>query len=105
MTPKKALKSGPSKKLILDALRKVIDPELNINIVDLGLIYKISVSPIIVTFTLTSPGCILAGTIHKSIETAVRKVKGVKEVRLDLVWDPPWTVDKISQKYQAEFGI
>jgi len=76
-----------------------MDPELHINIVDLGLIYSIKTNPTTITFTLTSPGCILAGTIHKLIGAAV---KGAK---LDLVWDPPWTIDKISPKYQAQFGI
>lgn len=76
-----------------------MDPELHINIVDLGLIYRVKTNPIIITFTLTSPGCILAGTIHKLIGAAV---KGAK---LDLIWDPPWTPDKISLKYRAELGF
>lgn len=102
MTPKPTKKSGPSKPEILKSLKTVIDPELNINIVDLGLIYGVDISPVTVTvtFTLTSPGCILAGTIHKMIEKAVKN-----NVKLVLVWDPPWTVDKISPKYQAQFGI
>ena len=99
MTPKKALKSGPSKQEIIRALKSVFDPELHINIVDLGLIYGIQTNPTIITFTLTSPGCILAGTIHKLIGTAVKNAK------LDLVWDPPWTPDKIAPKYRAELGF
>lgn len=87
------------------ALHRVIDPELHINIVDLGLIYEVKTSPVTITFTLTSPGCILSGTIHKLIETTVKKVPGVEQVKLDLVWDPPWTPDRISPKYQAEFGL
>ena len=99
MTPKPVPKSGPSKQEILKALKTVIDPELHINIVDLGLIYGVKTNPTIITFTLTSPGCILAETIHKLIGSAV---KGAK---LNLVWDPPWTTDKISTKYKAEFGL
>lgn len=107
MTPKPVKKSGPNKPDIIRALKTVIDPELHINIVDLGLIYGVSISgsSVAVTLTLTSPGCILAGTIHKLIETAVKKVSGVEQIKLDLAWDPPWTPDRISPKYQAEFGL
>jgi len=91
----------------MTTLRQIMDPELHINIADLGLIYGVDISPttVTVTFTLTSPGCILAGTIHKLIEKAVKKVSGVKEVKLELVWDPAWTSDKIAPKYRAEFGF
>src|SRR6185312_3479821 len=85
------------------ALRKVKDPELNLNIVDLGLVYEIAVdgSEVDINMTLTSPGCPAGPQIMGDIERAVKALPGVTAVRLNLVWDPFWTPDKIEPRVRA----
>lgn len=92
---------------IREALKGVIDPELHINIVDLGLIYDVreEAGEVEVEMTLTTPGCPLAPVIDKLVKDAVYKVEGVKEVTLELIWDPPWTQDMISDEGKVELGI
>lgn len=97
------------KNHIITALKTVIDPELHINIVDLGLIYDIEIDQdkgeIKITMTLTTPGCPLSYIFQDVIPEAVKKVEGVKEVKIHLVWDPPWDPDKISDEQLEELGI
>ena len=92
---------------VREALKTVIDPELHINIVDLGLVYDVREEGGIVEveMTLTTPGCPLAGVIDTKIREAVMKVNGVKEVTLELIWDPPWTQDMMSEEAKAELGF
>jgi len=92
---------------VREALRNVIDPELRINIVDLGLIYDVREEggEVEVELTLTSPGCPLAGVIDERIKEVVGKVEGVKEVIVEIVWDPPWTQDMMSDEAKAELGF
>ncbi len=89
------------------ALKTVFDPELHINIVDLGLVYDVREEGGIVEveMTLTSPGCPLAGEIDSRIREVVGKIKGVKEVTLELIWDPPWTSEMMSDEAKAELGL
>lgn len=88
-------------------LRKVLDPELNINIVDLGLIYDVREEDgeVEVEMTLTSPGCPLAGEIDQKIREMVEPLEGVKKLIIEIVWDPPWNTDMISEEYKAELGL
>jgi metal-sulfur cluster biosynthetic enzyme len=92
---------------VREALKEVIDPELRINIVDLGLIYDVREEggEVEVELTLTSPGCPLAGVIDSRIKEVVGKIKGVKEVVVEIVWDPPWTQDMMSDEAKAELGF
>ncbi|MDP5273019.1 metal-sulfur cluster assembly factor [Chengkuizengella axinellae] len=86
---------------IYDKLRTVIDPELNINVVDLGLIYEIEITKlndVYIQMTLTTPGCPLHDSITSGVEAAVVSLDGVNRVEVDLVWDPPWSPDKMSQE-------
>mgnify|MGYP001575671179 CR=1 FL=1 len=89
------------------ALRRVVDPELHINIVDLGLIYDVRGEKGVVgiEMTLTSPGCPLASVIDSEINRVVKKIKGVKKVTLELIWDPPWTSDMMSEEAKAQLGF
>ena len=89
------------------ALRKVKDPELNLNIIDLGLVYDISVdgSDVNIDMTLTSPGCPAGPQIMGDIERAVKALPGVASVNLNLVWDPFWTPDKIEPRVRAYMGL
>ena len=94
-------------KKVRAALKEVMDPELRINIVDLGLVYDVREEKgvVEVEMTLTSPGCPLAGEIDARIKEAVGKVKGVKRVTLELTWDPPWTENMMSDEAKAELGF
>lgn len=94
-------------KKVRMALKTVIDPELRINIVDLGLVYDVreEAGEVEIEMTLTSPGCPLAGIIDEEIKKVVKKVKGVKKVTLELIWDPPWTENMISDEARAELGF
>ncbi len=92
---------------IREALRKVIDPELGVSIVDLGLIYDVRYEDgeAEVEMTLTSPGCPLAPIIDKQVREALKTVPEVKNVSVELVWDPPWSPDAISEELRAELGL
>lgn len=89
------------------ALREVIDPELGVSIVDLGIIYDVRYEngEAEVEMTLTSPGCPLAPVIDKKIKDALRGVSEVKKLTVELVWDPPWSRDLMSDELKAEFGF
>lgn len=83
---------------VTDQLRQIDDPELGLNLVDLGLIYGIEIADGVVTvrMTLTTPGCPLHETILPAVEQLVGAIDGVRDVRVDLVWDPPWTPERLS---------
>ncbi len=88
------------------ALTDVIDPELGINVVDLGLIYNIQIEEkkISVDMTLTTPGCPLAGMLSGSVEQALREAFPGMDVEVSLVWDPAWTPDMLSDSAKAQLG-
>lgn len=89
------------------ALRKVKDPELNLNVVDLGLIYDISVdgANVNVDMSLTSPGCPSGPQIMGDVERMVKTVDGVEEVAVNLVWSPMWTPERIEPRVRAYMGM
>src|SRR5690242_12127019 len=89
------------------ALRKVKEPELNLNIIDLGLVYDISVEDgdVNVDMTLTSPGCPAGPQIMGDIERVLKAMPGVGSVNLNLVWEPFWTPDKIEPRVRAYMGL
>lgn len=92
---------------IREALRKVMDPELGVSIVDLGLIYDIryEAGEAEVEMTLTSPGCPLAPIIDKKVREALAGVPEIEHLEIDLVWDPPWSKELISDELRAELGL
>jgi metal-sulfur cluster biosynthetic enzyme len=96
----------PTTDQVLDSIRTVTDPELGINVVDLGLIYEVKVegNAIRVRMTLTSPGCPMAGMIASDVEEALRQGFPGREVSVDIVWDPPWTTDRLSAAARAALG-
>lgn len=84
---------------VIEGLSSVYDPELPVNIYDLGLIYDFDISPkgdVKVTMTLTAPACPVAGILPQQVAEAVAKVPGVGQVEVELVWDPPWTKERMS---------
>jgi FeS assembly SUF system protein len=93
---------------IVDALRKVYDPELPVNIYDLGLIYGIDIAAngnCHIDMTLTAPACPVAGMMPVMVKNALEQVEGVGEVEVDLVWDPPWSQDKMSEEAMLQLGL
>lgn len=92
---------------IRETLRQVIDPELDCNIVDLGLVYGIAIkgAKIIVTMTLTTPGCPMHESIAWGVKTALLNLEGVEDVEVKIVWDPPWTPARMSPFARAATGI
>nr|VFK45709.1 MAG: FeS assembly SUF system protein [Candidatus Kentron sp. TC]VFK47511.1 MAG: FeS assembly SUF system protein [Candidatus Kentron sp. TC]VFK60900.1 MAG: FeS assembly SUF system protein [Candidatus Kentron sp. TC] len=96
------------KEAIIAALRQVYDPEIPINIYDLGLIYRVDVSSngmAYLDMTLTAPGCPVAETFPGMVESAVRSVPGVLDARVTLVWEPPWNQDNMSDEAKLELGL
>ncbi|MCH2191857.1 MAG: SUF system Fe-S cluster assembly protein [Gammaproteobacteria bacterium] len=93
---------------IVEALRTVYDPEIPVNIYDLGLIYGFKVDDnyfVDVTMTLTAPGCPVAETFPGIVENAVKSVVGVSDAHVELVFDPPWTMDNMSEEAKLELGM
>jgi len=97
----------PSADQVKLALRKVKDPELNLNIVDLGLVYDIMVdaADVQIDMTLTSPGCPAGPQIMGDVERAVKAMPGVANVAINLVWQPFWSPDKIEPRVRAYMGL
>ncbi len=98
---------APTDEQVKLALRKVKDPELNLNIIDLGLVYDVSVvdGTVAVDMTLTSPGCPAGPQIMDDAERVVRAMPGVADVVMNLVWEPYWTPDRIEPRVRAYMGL
>ena len=93
---------------VLEALKTVRDPEIPVNLVDLGLIYELIVKQggiVFVEMTLTTPACPVAQSMPGEVETAIAAVPGVNEVRVKLVWSPPWDKDRMSEEAKLELGL
>jgi FeS assembly SUF system protein len=93
---------------VLDALKTVRDPEIPLNLVELGLIYELLVKKggiVFVEMTLTTPACPVAQSMPGEVEAAIAAVPGVSEVRVKLVWNPPWDRDRMSEEAKLELGL
>ena len=93
---------------VVDALREIFDPEIPVNIYDLGLIYGVDVSPeadVVVTMTLTTPHCPVAESMPNEVELRVLSVPGIRDAEVKLVWDPPWDPSKMSDEARLELGM
>lgn len=93
---------------VIAALRTVYDPEIPINIYDLGLVYDIELLPegrVDIRMTLTAPACPVAGEMPGVVEERVLQVPGVSEARVDLVWDPPWGRERLSEEAKLQLGL
>jgi metal-sulfur cluster biosynthetic enzyme len=92
---------------VRDALRQVIDPELGCNIVDLGLLYDIQISDgkVTVRMTLTTPGCPMQESLAWGVQSALLNLEGVETVDVELVWDPPWSPDRMTDEGRAQLGV
>ena len=96
------------KEKIVSEIKKIYDPEIPVNIYELGLIYKIEIkntNQVEVEMTLTSPNCPVAESLPKMVKDNILSVEGVSEVDLKLVWNPPWTQDKMSEAAKLELNL
>jgi metal-sulfur cluster biosynthetic enzyme len=98
---------GPSRDAVLEALRNVYDPELGINIVDLGLVYEVEIKDgeVDITYSLTTMGCPIGPMIEEQMQGFLAGVPGVKEVRAEMVLRPPWSPDMMSEEAKAALGV
>jgi FeS assembly SUF system protein len=93
---------------IVDILKTIFDPEIPVNIYDLGLIYSVIINAeaeVLVEMTLTAPGCPVAATFPGTVEGFVAAVDGVKLARVELVWDPPWTQERMTEAARLQLGL
>ena len=97
----------PTKDEVIEALRQVEDPELGMDIVDLGLLYDVEVEGprVKVTHTLTSMGCPVGPMIQEDIHRVTSEVEGVEDIDIELTWDPPWSPDRMSDDAKFILGI
>ena len=96
------------KNQVIEEVKKIFDPEIPVNIYELGLIYKIEVdekSKVNIDMTLTSPNCPVAESLPNQVKENIMKVEGVSEVDLKVVWDPPWSQDKMSEAAKLELNL
>ena len=96
------------KRKVIEKIKKIYDPEIPVNIYDLGLIYKIEVddkNKVNIDMTLTSPNCPVAESLPKSVKDNIVTIEGVSDVDLNLVWEPPWDKDKMSEAAKLELNL
>ena len=96
------------KEQVVSEIKKIYDPEIPVNIYELGLIYKIEIKDakkVSIDMTLTSPNCPVAESLPRMVKDNILKLDGVHDVNLNLVWDPPWTKDKMSEAAKLELNL
>ena len=96
------------KNKVIEEIKKIYDPEIPVNIYELGLIYKIDVDEkniVNIDMTLTSPNCPVAESLPNEVKENIKKVEGVSDVNLNLVWEPPWDKDKMSEAAKLELNL
>ena len=96
-----------TEEIVLEQIKQIIDPDIGLNIVDMGLIYGVDINDDIVniTMTLTSPGCPAAPQLLNGSQTVVQQLDGVEEVNVNVVWTPPWDPDMMSEEAKLKLGM
>ncbi len=100
--------AAPLRERVIEALRRIYDPEIPVNLYDLGLIYAVEVTQegdVSITMTLTTPHCPVAESMPYEVEARVLGVEGVRDVEVHLVWDPPWDMSMMSDEARLELGL
>lgn len=98
---------APLREKVIAVLKNIFDPELPVNIYDLGLIYEIDVtgSDVSIVMTLTTPNCPVAGSMPASVECAIQELQEVNNVKVELTWNPPWNQDLLSDEVKLSLGL
>ncbi len=107
-SPLDSLNAQATEALIVEVLRTIFDPELPVNIYDLGLIYSVEVDAAgvaTIQMTLTTPACPVAETLPPEVEAKVKSVDGVSDAHVELVWEPPWTPDRMTEAAKLDAGL
>ena len=107
-SPIDKLKAQATEAQVIEVLRTCYDPEIPVNLYELGLIYDIAVSAegnVHIQMTLTSPACPVAGSLPPEIEAKVRAMEDVHEAKVEVIWDPPWTPEKMSEAARLQLNI
>jgi FeS assembly SUF system protein len=107
-SPQDAITAAQVEANVIAALRTIYDPEIPVNIYDLGLIYGLDVDAsgkVDIRMTLTAPACPVAGTFPATVEQRLYEVPGVSEVRVELVWEPAWSMDRLSEAAKLQLGM
>jgi FeS assembly SUF system protein len=102
------IEGDTTEERIVSAIRTVYDPEIPVNVYDLGLVYTIGVDDdfrVDITMTLTAPACPVAGILPQKVAEAVSRVDEVTDVKVELVWDPPWSQERMSDEAKLELGL
>jgi len=97
----------PTTEQVLEVLKEVHDPEIGVNVVDLGLIYDVAIQDgqVHVKMTLTAPGCPMHDTIARAAEMAIETLDGVEKAQVEMVWDPPWTPERLTDEGRRLLGF
>ena len=96
------------KEKVIEEIKKIFDPEIPVNIYELGLIYKIEVddkNKVDLDMTLTSPNCPVAESLPNQVKSSIMNIEGVSDINLNLVWEPPWSKDKMSEAAKLELNL
>jgi FeS assembly SUF system protein len=107
-TPASAAEGSVTEDRVIDVLKTCFDPEIPVNIYELGLVYGISINPegrVDVTMTLTTPACPVAGSLPGEVEAKIRSLPGVRDVKVDLVWDPVWNPNMMTEAARLQLGF
>jgi FeS assembly SUF system protein len=107
-SPADKLRAQATESEVIEVLKTVRDPELPVNIYEMGLIYAVEVNPenvVTIRMTLTTPMCPVADILPREVEAKVKAIHGVKDAKVDLVWDPPWTPERMSEAARLEAGL
>ena len=102
------IKAQATEAAVIEVLRTVFDPEIPVNIYELGLIYNVDVDAegvVDVKMTLTSPACPVAGSLPPEVEQKIKSVAGVTNAKVEVVWEPPWTPERMSEAAKLELGM
>ncbi len=107
-SPVEQLQAQALESTIIEVIRTCYDPEVPVNIYELGLIYGVDVQPggkVHIKMTLTSPACPVAGTLPPEVERKIKAIDGVTEAKVEVVWDPPWSMERMSEAARLELNI
>ena len=107
-SPLDNLNAQATEAAVIEVLRSIYDPELPISIYEMGLIYGIDVGPdevVTIRMTLTTPACPAAESLPPEVESKVKAMAGITDARVELVWEPPWTADRMSEAARLEAGL
>lgn len=107
-SPIESIQAKALEAMVIEVLRSVYDPEIPVDIYEMGLIYDVAVRAdgnVTIQMTLTSPACPVAGTLPIEVENKVKAIDGITQAKVEIVWDPPWTMEKMSEAAKLQLNL